>query len=63
MLDGVHAGIDRVAGTGQALGVGSNAVAHPMGLLNDRRDLLQRHLGGFGILALHRSRAGRHILM
>ena len=62
MLDRVDAGLDRDLGAVEALGVGGHPVAHAVGLVDDRRDLLAGHLRGVGILELDRARAGGHDL-
>ena len=62
VLDGVDAGLDGDLGAVEAFGVGGDAMAHAVGLVDDRRDLLAGHLRGVGVLELDGARAGGHDL-
>jgi hypothetical protein len=62
VLDGIDALLDRDPSAAQTLGVGRDAIAHPVRLVDDGRDFVACHLGGLGVLADHRPGAGRHDL-
>ena len=62
VLDGVHPVGDRRLASVEALGMGGDLVAHPMGLLDQRRELGIGELQRVGVLHLVRASAGRHDL-
>ena len=62
VLDRVDPLEDRELGAGEPLRVRGGPVALAMRLLDERRDLLPRHLGRIGILQLDAARARRHHL-
>ena len=62
VLDRVDAGFHREPDAGESLGVGSDAKALPVRLLDDRLELGGRHLRWLHGLARHRQRPRRHDL-
>ena len=62
VLDRLDPGFDRESRPVEALRVGGDPDAHPMGLVDDGLDLVGRDLGSLRVLADHGSGARRHDL-
>ncbi len=62
VFDGVDPSLHGEPNSIQALGVGGDALPHPVGFVDDRPNLGRRHLGRLRILEHHGTGAGHHDL-